>query len=270
MIQLKKGERMKKGFIVKRAGALVLSGSMVFGLAQMTAFPTSITAGATSSTLPGVTTQQAETTTQTTAVTTQAPASTTQAAATTQAPTYINNVIEEIVPVTTVECDETLVLEPGETSTFETVVVPLNATYQGMTYSSMDPSIATVDSVGNVTGKKYGTTYITVTSHNGITDQVKVKVNLGQVKKLKKKKVTSNKITLTWKKLSSASGYKVYRYNAKKKKYVLYKTVKKNKIVISKLEPKTTYKFKVRGYKKKTSSQDLGLYSKVITVVTKK
>ena len=261
---------MKKGFnVLKRTGAFVLSCSMVLGLAQATSFDAFVKASATSMTTAATTTAQATATTQA-AGTTQATGTTQAPATTTQTTTYINNVYEQIIPVERVECDDILELEPGETGTFETIVLPSSATYQGMTYSSMDPSIATVDDVGNVTGKKYGTTTIIVTAHNGITGQVKVKVYLGQVKSLKKKKVTSKGVTLTWKKLNSASGYEVYQYNAKKKKYVYYKTVKKNKIVISKLKPKTTYKFKVKGYKKKTASKEYGLYSKVVKVVTKK
>ena len=255
----------------KRICALALACSMLFGFTQVPSYEAFLQSKASNvATQENATSEQ--TSSEATTEATTAAAATTQAAVTTQAPTVIEKTVTIVkeVPVTYIECDENLTLEPGETSTFETAIVPLDASNKGLTYQSMNTAVATVDSVGHVTGKAPGTTYIVVTSHNGIQDKVKIKVNLGQVTKVKKKKVTSTGVTLTWKKRVKVSGYKVYMYNAKKAKYVSYKTVKKNKLVIKKLKSNTSYKFKIRAYKKKGSTVEYGLYSKVIKVKTKR
>lgn len=54
-------------------------------------------------------------------------------------------------------------LSVGESAKFETEVTPANA-YTGLYWSTSDPSIATVDNEGNVTGVKPGKVTITVTS----------------------------------------------------------------------------------------------------------
>lgn len=83
--------------------------------------------------------------------------------------------------------------------------------------------------------------------------------------KAKTKKKTS--ITLSWKKVTGATGYEVYRLQGKKWKKV--GTIKKGKTVtytVKKLKKNTSYKFKVRAVKGKTA----GDYSKVVTVKTAK
>lgn len=65
---------------------------------------------------------------------------------------------------------------------------------------------------------------------------------------------TANSVTLTWGKVSGASGYVVYRYSDSTKKYTKVATVKTNKATVSKLKAGTTYKFAVQAYK--TSGKD--------------
>ncbi len=58
-------------------------------------------------------------------------------------------------------------LNVGTSSSIVAVVKPENATYKTITWTSSDPSIATVDSTGKVTGLKPGTVTITATSSDG-------------------------------------------------------------------------------------------------------
>lgn len=60
---------------------------------------------------------------------------------------------------------------------------------------------------------------------------------------------TTTSITLKWKKVTGASGYRVYQYNTKTKKYEKVKDVTGTTLKISKLSAGTKYKFKVRAYK---------------------
>lgn len=83
--------------------------------------------------------------------------------------------------------------------------------------------------------------------------------------KAKTKKATS--ITLSWKKVTGATGYEVYKQEGKKWKKI--GTIKKSKTTtytVKKLKKNTSYKFKVRAVKSKTA----GDFSKVLTVKTAK
>ena len=89
---------------------------------------------------------------------------------------------------------------------------------------------------------------------------------------LKKKKVKSTSFTLRWKKQSGVTGYCIYRYNKKTKKYNLVKKVsaKKNSVVIKKCKKNTSYKYRVAAYKKVGSYTVVGNPSKALTIKTKK
>lgn len=75
---------------------------------------------------------------------------------------------ENEIPVTSVEIDQISQLIPkGTTFPLVATVIPYTASNQGVTWSSSDESVATVDSEGNVTGFKAGNATITVTTVDG-------------------------------------------------------------------------------------------------------
>ena len=67
---------------------------------------------------------------------------------------------------------------------------------------------------------------------------------------LKAKRISGRHATLVWKKQKGVSGYKIYLYHAKTRRFTYFKTTKKNSLYIKKLKKKTCYKVKVRAYKK--------------------
>lgn len=69
---------------------------------------------------------------------------------------------------------------------------------------------------------------------------------VAQVKNVKTS-VTATTVTLSWNKVSGASGYVVQKYNGKKWKAIA--TTQKTKHTVKKLTAGTTYKFRVRAYK---------------------
>ena len=72
------------------------------------------------------------------------------------------------VSVTGVSLDKTeLSLTVGDTETLTATVAPDNATNQAVTWTSSDPSVATVDAAGKVTAVGAGTATITVTTADG-------------------------------------------------------------------------------------------------------
>lgn len=62
---------------------------------------------------------------------------------------------------------KTLTLEEGKTSTLTATVAPSNASDKTVSWTSSEPTIATVDQNGKVTAVKAGQTNITVTTNNG-------------------------------------------------------------------------------------------------------
>lgn len=87
--------------------------------------------------------------------------------------------IEVKTPVMSVSLDtSSLRLNVGETFTLTATVLPSNATEKSITYTSSNPSIATVDKNGKVTAISKGTATITVTTlSEGKTATCKVTVN---------------------------------------------------------------------------------------------
>ncbi len=78
--------------------------------------------------------------------------------------------------------------------------------------------------------------------------------------------------TLTWKKIADAKGYRIYVYNTKTKKYVKVTTITDNsttKYKITGLSAGTSYKYKVRAYKKVNGKTYWGKTSTAVTLTTK-
>lgn len=59
---------------------------------------------------------------------------------------------------------------------------------------------------------------------------------------------TASTVKLAWKAVPGATGYRVFRYDAKTKKYVTVKTLTGTSYTVSKLKSGTSYKFAVRAY----------------------
>ncbi len=78
------------------------------------------------------------------------------------------------------------------------------------------------------------------------------------------KAVNSRTLKITWKKVSGANGYVVYRATSPKGKYKKVKTVKKGtKLTNSKLKKGKKYYYKVRAYKQIDKKKYYSKYSKV-------
>lgn len=186
-----------------------------------------------------------------------------------------------------------LSLEEGESEKLKATITPKNAENKELTWSTSDSEVVKVNEEGKVTAVGEGEANITVTtksggktakckvtvtkkvatteettSETGNTTQTK-KIKVAKVTNLKKRSVQKHTVKLSWKKLKNVSGYKIYKYSPKAKKYKLYKTTKKNVLTIKKLKRKTVYKFKVKAYKKSGKKTYNGPASKVLRVKTK-
>lgn len=76
--------------------------------------------------------------------------------------------------------------------------------------------------------------------------------------------------TLTWKKIANATGYRVYVYNTATKKYVKVSTITSNKNTynVTDLKAGTSYKYKVRAYRKVSGKNYWGKSSAAVTLTT--
>ncbi len=78
------------------------------------------------------------------------------------------NVTEKIIPVAGVTLNETkLELVEGESAQLTATVLPEDATNKNVAWSSSDPSIVSVDQIGNVIAKTAGNATITATTDDG-------------------------------------------------------------------------------------------------------
>lgn len=81
---------------------------------------------------------------------------------------------------------------------------------------------------------------------------------------------TKSKVTLSWKKMSSAKGYKIYKSSKKNGKYSMIKRIKKNsrvKYTDSRVNGGQTYYYKIRAYVKGEQKRIMdGKFSKVLKV----
>lgn len=93
----------------------------------------------------------------------------------------------------------------------------------------------------------------------------------GKVSSLKSTAQSASSIKLSWKKVSGASGYQVYRYDSSAKKWnkIAVLSSKVVQFTDKKLKSGTTQKYKVRAYRKNGSSVSYGSYSGVVTAGTK-
>lgn len=105
-------------------------------------------------------------------------------------------------------------------------------------------------------GKYSGTQTLTFKIRAGATASISTKSYLNAVK-------------LTWKKVPDATGYRVYIYNSKTKKYEKYADTKKTAINVKKLKSGTKYKFRVKAYTVSGGKTYFSGVYKFVSAVTK-
>lgn len=84
--------------------------------------------------------------------------------------------VEEIPVSSIIMVNTAVTISRGKTQQLEVNILPANASYKDITWSSEDSSIASVDENGIVTGVQAGTTRVIAESVNGLTAQCNVKV----------------------------------------------------------------------------------------------
>lgn len=142
------------------------------------------------------------------------------------------------------------------------------------TYKLVKTILGSGNTSYNITGLKSGTTYkyavrsykkIGKNTYNAVYSSIlTTSTSPLKVKDVKATDRTSTSITLSWKEISNADGYRVYRYNSENKKYELLDEVEGNKETTytdKKLTSGKNYYYKVKAYKKIKNNTYLGSYS---------
>jgi hypothetical protein len=112
---------------------------------------------------------------------------------------------------------------------------------------------------------------ITATTINNLTAICQITGTMGAVTGLVAQSQSTKWINLSWSKQSGVSGYEIYRYNTKTKKYAKIGTNKNENSTTYKnksLSTATTYKYKVRAYTTVNGKTIYGEYSSILTTGT--
>lgn len=177
------------------------------------------------------------------------------------------------------------VAKPSYTATATTVTISWKAVsgahgYELHKYNSStkkyEPYKTTEKTSIKLTGLKSATAYKykvrayvkgEETLYGAFSPEFKITTKPATVSKLT---VTATKasVTLKWSKVTGADGYRVYKYNSSTKKYEAVKTVTATSVKLTGLKSGTTYKFKVRAFKK-DGDTIYGAYSSVKEITTK-
>lgn len=158
---------------------------------------------------------------------------------------------ENLILVESIKLNAPTKLAKGDSVTIDAVVKPANATDDSLVWKSSDTTVASVNSKGKVTGKKFGTAKITCTAADSgeVKKSVTITVVPEQVTALKQNYSTTGKLGLSWKKVSSADFYCIYRYDTETNTYKRVATTTNTQYKF-KLTAGRSYKFKVYAVKK--------------------
>lgn len=123
-----------------------------------------------------------------------------------------------------------------------------------------------------VTYKFYVRSYIKTASNAYVygvySSVVSMTTKPAKVSNLDASVTTKNSITLSWDKVTGASGYRIYSYNSKTKKYKLLATTKNLSYKVTKLSTAKKYTYKVQAYRTFSKVAYEGSKSDSITVST--
>lgn len=162
-------------------------------------------------------------------------------------------------------------LTVGNTKFLEPEVLPDEAANKKVYFKSLNGKIATIQNADDynamIKAKAPGITKIVITSQENskIKKEITVTVKPNKVTSLKKSSTKKNSVKLSWKKVSGATGYEIYQGSKRIKA-----ECKTTSYTVKKLKKNTSYKFKVRAYKKVGSKKVYGSYSMTLKVKTKK
>lgn len=161
------------------------------------------------------------------------------------------SVEKEYVPVTGVSLRKTGIVAVGESGKFNPTVAPAEATNKALVWKSSNERVATVSADGTVKGISPGKVKITCTSKDNskIFAECDFTVRPASVTMVQVKTGTSEStIGLRWNESKGATGYSLYRYDVKTKKYVKISEGRSLSYIDKSLTAGTQYIYAVKPY----------------------
>ncbi len=177
------------------------------------------------------------------------------------------------------------VLYEGETLSLNVIKKPKKLYNSKVSFSSDNPSVATVSSKGVITARSEGTAVITCKSKDGSgkkavctvyvkTKEARKQISLtptapSAVSGIKATSVSESSVSISWDKVTGATGYKIYLYDEAANVYTYKWATSALQAEIKGLEPAKEYSFAVKAYTRNYySSADSASYSKAVTAKT--
>ena len=154
----------------------------------------------------------------------------------------------------------------GKKITMKATVSPSDATNKKVTWSVSNPNVASVSSSGIVTAKKTGFSYIYAKA-DGRTKACRMFVRFASPASPKASVVNSSTLKVTWKKVSGANKYYVFRSTKKASGYKKVATVTTNAYTSKGLKANTAYYYKITA--QNANSNYGSRYSSVCAATTK-
>ena len=110
--------------------------------------------------------------------------------------------------------------------------------------------------------------FITLTTGMFATSYSQAKsISLPAPVKVRAKSCQEKRLKLTWKKVKGASGYQIYQYKAKVKKFVKTASIGKKTLLWKSARTSKKQTFKIRAYKKKGSKKTYSPFSYEVTAI---
>lgn len=175
--------------------------------------------------------------------------------------------------VTAIQLDKSqLVVALDDNADLTATVYPADAVNQTLEWTSSDSQIVSVRKDGSIWARKIGQATITAKSTDGgnVTASCIVTVVPAKIDDVEqdKENTTRSRVSIYWGQVEGADGYRIYKYNSSKKKYVLYKDTKDNDVDILRMSAEKSCKVKVAAYVKFGNEKYEGELSKTVTAWT--
>lgn len=165
------------------------------------------------------------------------------------------------------------VIPKGGSEKLSFSVAPSNAGNKKLLLQSADEKIAAIDENGVITAKGFGKTTVTASSLDSSNLSAVCSVTVVPQKSEKlcqsPKKTKQTSVTVSWKKVSGASGYRLYRYNKTKKTYALICETKSTSYTMKNLKAGTDKYFAVRPFALVDGLRLFGAMSEPVLICTR-
>ncbi len=165
------------------------------------------------------------------------------------------------------------VIVKGKNEKLSFSVAPDNAGNKKLLFKSADSSIAEVDESGVIKAKNFGRTTVTASSldSSGLSAGCSVTVVPAASEKLFQtpEKTKKTLLTVQWKKVSGAVGYRLYSYNKTKKNYRLIGETEKTSFTVTGLKPGTSVGYSVRSFVIADGKYLFGAFTPAVLLSTK-